>query len=178
MTFSFPSDSVFEQVKQSVTMLEVAERYGVEVNGAGFASCPFHSERTSSMKIYGNDRGWHCFGCGAGGDIIHFVEMLYGLNPMDAVKKIDSDFGLNLIYGNANRELERAEQNLKQEARQRFEEEYDRRVAEVQKYRMELLDYTDLMVQEHAAYAAQLMARLEYLDYWFQENPWKVYTKR
>lgn len=61
-----------DEIKQSVSMKEVVERYGYHPNRAGFISCPFHNgDRTPSMKIYKRD--YHCHACGANGDIFSFV---------------------------------------------------------------------------------------------------------
>ena len=61
-----------EEIKENVTMREVVERYGLEVNRAGFVSCPFHKgDRDPSMRIYKDS--FHCFGCGADGDVFTFV---------------------------------------------------------------------------------------------------------
>ena len=62
-----------EEIKQSTSMLEVVERYGLHPNRAGFISCPFHhGDKTPSMKIYKKD--YHCHACGANGDIFSFVQ--------------------------------------------------------------------------------------------------------
>ena len=61
--------NVFEAVKQFVTTREVAEFYGFSVNRAGMIACPFHNDRTPSMKV---DKRFHCFGCGADGDAVDF----------------------------------------------------------------------------------------------------------
>ena len=42
--------TVFEAVKQTVTARQAAENYGIDVNRAGKAKCPFHNDRTPSMK--------------------------------------------------------------------------------------------------------------------------------
>ena len=57
--------NVFEAVKQSATTRQAAEHYGIHVNRNGMACCPFHNDKTPSMKL---DRRYHCFGCGADGD--------------------------------------------------------------------------------------------------------------
>ncbi len=44
--------NVFEAVKQSVTTRQAAEAYGIRVNRNGMCICPFHNNRTPSMKIY------------------------------------------------------------------------------------------------------------------------------
>lgn len=63
-----------EEVKKRNSMRSVVERYGFHVNRSGFISCPFHKEKTASMKIY-ND-SFYCFGCGASGDIFEFVQRI------------------------------------------------------------------------------------------------------
>ena len=68
--------NVFEAVKQSVTTRQAAEHYGIHVGRNGMACCPFHNDKTPSMKL---DRRYHCFGCGADGDVIDFTAALYGL---------------------------------------------------------------------------------------------------
>ena len=61
-----------DEIKQSVSMLEVVERYGLHPNRAGFISCPFHrGDNSPSMKIYKKD--YHCHACGSNGDIFSFV---------------------------------------------------------------------------------------------------------
>ena len=69
--------NVFEAVKQTVTTRQAAESYGIHVNRAGKARCPFHNDRTPSMKV---DKRFHCFGCGVDGDVIDFTAQLYGLD--------------------------------------------------------------------------------------------------
>jgi len=85
-------ESVFEVVKQSVTAREAAEFYGIAVGRGGMACCPFHDDRHPSMKV---DTRFHCFGCGADGDVIDFTARLYGLSPKEAAEKLAQDFGLS-----------------------------------------------------------------------------------
>ena len=83
--------NVFETVKQSVTVREAAERYGIEVRRNGMACCPFHDDKNPSMKV---DQRFHCFGCGADGDVIDFTAKLFDLSPKEAAEKLAQDFGL------------------------------------------------------------------------------------
>ena len=85
-------ESVFEVVKQSVTVREAAELYGIAVGRSGMACCPFHDDRHPSMKV---DARFHCFGCGADGDVIDFTARLYDLSPKEAAEKLAQDFGLS-----------------------------------------------------------------------------------
>ena len=45
------AESVFEAVKQSITVREAAQMYGIEVNRSGMACCPFHDDKNPSMKL-------------------------------------------------------------------------------------------------------------------------------
>ena len=85
-------ESVFEVVKQSVTVREAAELYGIAVGRSGMACCPFHDDRHPSMKV---DARFHCFGCGADGDVIDFTARFYDLSPKEAAEKLAQDFGLS-----------------------------------------------------------------------------------
>ena len=84
--------NVFEMVKQSVTVREAAERYGIEVKRGGMACCPFHDDKNPSMKL--NEEYFYCFGCGATGDVIDLTARLYNLSPKEAAEKLAQDFGL------------------------------------------------------------------------------------
>ena len=85
-------ESVFEVVKQSITVREAAEMYGIEVKRGGMACCPFHDDKNPSLKL--NEDYFYCFGCGATGDVIDFTARLYGLSPKEAAEKLAQDFGL------------------------------------------------------------------------------------
>ena len=86
------AESVFEAVKQSVSVREAAQMYGIEVNRSGMACCPFHDDKNPSMKL--NKEYFYCFGCGATGDVIDFTARLYNLSPKEAAEKLAQDFGL------------------------------------------------------------------------------------
>ena len=86
------AESVFEAVKQSITVREAAQMYGIEVNRSGMACCPFHDDKNPSMKL--NEEYFYCFGCGATGDVIDFTARLYNLSPKEAAEKLAQDFGI------------------------------------------------------------------------------------
>ena len=85
------AENVFEAVKQSVSTREAAAFYGIEVKRNGMACCPFHDDKNPSMKV---DQRFHCFGCGADGDVIDFTAKLFDLSPKEAAEKMAQDFGL------------------------------------------------------------------------------------
>ena len=86
------AQNTFEAVKQSVTVREATQMYGIEVNRSGMACCPFHDDKNPSMKL--NEEYFYCFGCGATGDVIDFTARLYNLSPKEAAEKLAQDFGL------------------------------------------------------------------------------------
>lgn len=62
-----------EELKEKYSMRDIVGRYGFQPDHAGFIHCPFHKgDKGASMKIYKND--YHCFGCGANGDIFSFIQ--------------------------------------------------------------------------------------------------------
>lgn len=86
------------QIKAALTMQEVAERYGFKPDRSGFIKCPFHSgDNHGSLKIYPDHRGWHCFGCGAGGSVIDFTMRLFDIDFKQAVSRMNTDFNLGLV---------------------------------------------------------------------------------
>ena len=84
---------IFEIVKENVNLREAAELYGIDVNRYGKALCPFHNDRHPSLYV--TDDHYHCFACGAHGDVIDFVGRLFQLSPYDAVRKLMVDFHLS-----------------------------------------------------------------------------------
>ena len=84
---------LFTQIKMAVFVKEAAEHYGLEVNRGNMVCCPFHNDRTPSMKL--NEDYFYCFGCGATGDVIDFVARLFNLSSYDAAKKLAYDFGID-----------------------------------------------------------------------------------
>ncbi len=84
--------SVFEAVKAAVPVRAAAERFGLEVNYAGMVRCPFHEDRTPSMKLY--EDHFYCFGCGRHGDVVDLTAELFCIPPYDAACKLADDFGV------------------------------------------------------------------------------------
>lgn len=83
---------LFTQIKMAVSVKEAAEYYGLGVNRGNMVCCPFHNDRTPSMKL--NEDYFYCFGCGASGDVIDLAARLFGLSGYDAAKKLAADFGI------------------------------------------------------------------------------------
>lgn len=82
-------------LKRMVKMETVLAWYGLEPDRAGFLPCPFHKDKDPSLKVYPDSGGWHCFGCGAGSDLIDFVMKMESLTFLDAVQVITDRAGLS-----------------------------------------------------------------------------------
>ena len=117
-----------QTIKDRLTMREVLLHYGYEPNNRGFMCCPFHNEKTPSMKIFEKD--YHCFGCGENGDVINFVQKLFNLSFPDTLKKIDVDFNLNLYGEKTLEELRKSHYQQKQLQAKRQREKAEREQAE------------------------------------------------
>lgn len=108
-----------EEIKDLYSMKDILERYGLpQPNRAGFICCPFHKEKTASMKVYPKD--FHCFGCGSHGDIFTFVMLMDGLSFKEAFKALGGDSEdsfstrLKIYQAQKKREMQRkAEDRLK-----------------------------------------------------------------
>ena len=87
-------NSIFSTVKSFVTVRQAAEKYGLHLSRSGMTVCPFHEDMNPSMKV--DDKRFHCFGCGADGDVISFTGRLFRLNPLDAAKKLARDFHVDV----------------------------------------------------------------------------------
>lgn len=136
-----PRTDTAAAIKSALTMRRVAEGYGFTINRSGFIHCPFHQgDNTGSLKIYPENRGFCCFGCGASGSVIDFTMRLFDIPFKEAIKKLNSDFSLGLSLDRPNRaELSRLMRQRQAEARRR--EEIERR-------RMELFDRECMITAE------------------------------
>lgn len=89
------TENIFLAVKEKLSMEDAAKFYGLQISRSGMACCPFHEDKTPSLKIY--DDHFYCFGCGATGDCTGFTAKLFGISQIEAAKKLSYDFGLNLF---------------------------------------------------------------------------------
>lgn len=84
---------LFKIIKESVTARQAAEAYGLKVNRKGIACCPFHHDKTPSMKL---DERYYCFGCGCTGDAVDLTGQLLGISAKEAALRLASDFGITI----------------------------------------------------------------------------------
>jgi DNA primase len=95
------SEPVLEQIRQSNDVVEVIGSYfPLKHAGANFrALCPFHKEKTPSFNVNPQKQIWHCFGCGAGGDVFTFVMKYENLDFIAAVRRLAERAGIKLECG-------------------------------------------------------------------------------
>lgn len=83
-----------EQIKQQVRIEEIVRLYGVHLRGSSSGArfegrCPFHpGDTTPSLNIYVLTQRYHCFGCGANGDVIDFIQTIEGCTFLDALHRL------------------------------------------------------------------------------------------
>ena len=91
----FPQPFI-DEVRAAADIVAVVSDY-VTLRKAGTSYkglCPFHSEKSASFTVH-RDRGFfHCFGCGAGGDVFKFVELQEKVGFTDSVKQLAQRFGV------------------------------------------------------------------------------------
>ena len=142
-------------------MAAVALAYGYKPNRAGYISCPFHQEKTPSLKLY--EKSFYCFGCGAHGSAIDFVSMLYNLDSLGAVKRLNEDLHLGLSLDRPPDCEEIRKRKRIAEARELFTKWREGIVKQLDSvFRIaELADYTRLSAAEVAAIKYK-----ETVEYW------------
>jgi len=91
---------IFSQVKNALDIRQVIECYGTQLDSKGFASCPFHAEKSPSFKVYTDS--FYCFGCMGSGTVIDFTMRCFGLTPIEAAKKLSADFNLDLVMADSH----------------------------------------------------------------------------
>jgi DNA primase len=90
-----------EELKAKLDIVEVVGSY-VSLKPASAGSfkglCPFHSEKSPSFNVRANPAFYHCFGCGAGGDVYKFIQEIEHIGFTEAVEKLAEKAGYQLTY--------------------------------------------------------------------------------
>jgi len=117
------SPESLERLKQTADIVEVVSAHtDLRRQGARWVGlCPFHEERTPSFSVDGQEKLYHCFGCGVGGDVIKFVEEKEGLGFAEAVELLADRYGVEL-----EREQEDPRAEAKRQQRRRLEQLLER----------------------------------------------------
>lgn len=91
------SDNFKETLKQQADIVRIVGDY-VKLRKAGAQNfsglCPFHSEKTASFSVHATRQFYHCFGCGASGDVFSFVQKVENISFPEAVRLIAQKVGV------------------------------------------------------------------------------------
>jgi DNA primase len=90
--------NVWQDIKDRLSVEEVIQEYipVISQGGSYKAVCPFHREKSPSLIISSDKRIWHCFGCGAGGDVFAFVTQIENITKKEALEKLAKKAGVKL----------------------------------------------------------------------------------
>jgi DNA primase len=125
-----------QQIKDRLNIADVIGQY-VKLTRAGAnykARCPFHSERTPSFTVSPSRGTYHCFGCGAGGDLFSFVQEIEALDFKGALKVLAERAGVTISYEHPGEKDERDQLFAVMETAARFFEEGLRKNEAAQAY--------------------------------------------
>lgn len=84
-----------ELIKARLTIDDLVARFGLEPDRAGYVHCPAHFDRTPSLKIYKDNKGFYCFSCQAGGSVIDFYMHFTRHTFQGAVRDLAEILGLD-----------------------------------------------------------------------------------
>lgn len=91
------SNSFLEELKDRVAITDVIKSHvGLKSKGRGefMGLCPFHKEKTPSFTVSSEKQFYHCFGCGAHGDIFKFISNIEGVHFIEAVERVANLVGI------------------------------------------------------------------------------------
>src|ERR1700757_5232053 len=91
------SDNFKESLKQQADIVRIVGDY-VRLKKAGAQNysgfCPFHNEKTPSFSVHATRQFYHCFGCGASGDVFSFLQKVENISFPEAVRLIAQKLGV------------------------------------------------------------------------------------
>jgi DNA primase len=92
------NEELIEKIHDSCDLVDIVSRYvHLKRSGSNFVGlCPFHNEKTPSFTVSESKQLFHCFGCGAGGDVITFIMRIENLSFVEAVKYLAEMQGIAL----------------------------------------------------------------------------------
>lgn len=97
---SLISDSKINQILENSNIVDIIGEY-VDLKRAGSSFkglCPFHNEKTPSFTVDEKKQLFHCFGCGAGGDVVSFIMKKEGLSYPESLKFLADKAGISVDY--------------------------------------------------------------------------------
>ena len=94
------SESTLREIRDRADIVEVvSETVRLSRSGASFRGlCPFHREKTPSFFVHPAKQIFHCFGCGEGGSVFHFLMKIRSLSFGEAVEDLAERYGVSIRY--------------------------------------------------------------------------------
>lgn len=92
------SEELIEEIKNSNDIVDIISQY-VNLKRSGrnfFGLCPFHKEKSPSFSVSPDKQIFHCFGCGAGGNVIHFISKIENADFKEAIGILANRAGIEL----------------------------------------------------------------------------------
>jgi len=92
------SEELIDEIKNSNDIVDVISQY-VNLKRSGrnfFGLCPFHKEKSPSFSVSPDKQIFHCFGCGAGGNVIHFISKIENADFKEAIGILANRAGIEL----------------------------------------------------------------------------------
>ena len=101
LKYSIP-ENIIDEVRDRTDIVEVVSQVvSLKKVGKNFKGlCPFHSEKTPSFTVSAEKRIYHCFGCGAGGNVFKFVMEVQNISFVDAVRQFAESAGVPIPHAN------------------------------------------------------------------------------
>ena len=113
----FIPDEIIEAVRLRSNIVEVVSRYvQLKKTGKNYTGlCPFHRERTPSFTVTQEKQIFHCFGCGAGGDVFRFLMLKNNMNFYEAVSFLAEQAGIAIPSDTSpvQKEMDRERESLR-----------------------------------------------------------------
>lgn len=108
------SDDIIEEIISRNDIVDVISQYvTLKRSGRNFLGlCPFHKEKTPSFSVSPDKQIFHCFGCGVGGNVVHFVSKIENLNFKESLEMLADKAGMALPTSNV--EVDSKKQQLKE----------------------------------------------------------------
>ena len=94
------SDELIDEIKNNNDIVDVVSQY-VHLKRSGrnyFGLCPFHNEKSPSFAVSPDKQIFHCFGCGVGGNVIHFISKIEGINYRESIELLAERANICLLY--------------------------------------------------------------------------------
>ena len=93
-------EETIERIRNTADIYDVVAQY-VDLKKRGrnfFGLCPFHSEKTPSFSVAPDKQIYHCFGCGAGGNVFSFIVEHEKISFIEAVQQLGQKYGIEVDY--------------------------------------------------------------------------------